>query len=242
MKNLERKILYKIKEEKIKPKSKSYFYIKSILALFSVIFMLFVSGFFTAGLFFVLSNKMLVGFIPVAFFVLIQITLFSLTLYLAYLQFKKIRNMYRRRTGVIFFILLFLIFVSSFFITRHRLYISFDSFGARNIPPLSFQNKVYSNWSNLQGEGRLAVEISMIDDDGYIYGEDFRGNIHIIDPILLNEEEYDVLLKYLRISMRGFEEEGIFYPEEIEPWIFKYKKNGIHPYYDKPIRNDNIEF
>jgi len=242
MKTLKEKILEKIVKEKIVHKPKWYFSIKNIIAWFLTIFSLLVSSIFTSGIVFIFRNQILIPPHTLLLFVFVDLVLFVVLIYLAYHHFHRIKNSYRAHLRHILTISFISLFVLSFIFVQFRLYGKIDNLVYEKVPLLSVQKSINKSWSQPELTGKLAGEIIEIDEFGIISVEDFEKNIHKIDPVLLREKDRDILLEYLRVRMRGFVDESIFYPEDIEPWEFKHGQKIFHKEYKKPFKKGNIYF
>lgn len=235
-------ILEKIEKEKIKPRSKLYFFVKNMVSWLFTLAGLFIAGTFSAGIIVYLSNRSIV---PGAFFAIVIFVLLvflGLMLYTSYLLFMRVKRSHRARLRHVLLLGLLSVFILGFFVAHSRIYSRIDQAVKNRSLGVSLQERIEKAWSHPERNGQLAVEVLHIDDDGYVYGEGFNKSLHMIDPLLLSDTERDLFVSHLRIHMVGFKEDGIFYPDHVQPWRFRYQQDEYHPDYNLPVHKGNIDF
>lgn len=242
MKTLKDKILDKIEKGDIEQKSKLYFKIKNIIAWTATVVSLFLSSFFTAGIVFVLINHILIPPPIIILFIFIDLILFAVLMYLAYRHFQMIKNSYRIHLRAVFIVAFLGVSLLSFVFVQSRFYGNIDSAVKRFNPQLSLQGNIHENWSEPSITGKLAGEVVNIEESGIISIKDFSGEIHSVDPVLLNDREKDIFLEYLRVRMHGIVESDIYYPDRVDPWEFRQGPKKYHEEYKKPFKRENIYF
>lgn len=235
-------ILEKIEKKKIQPKTKRYFAFRNAIVWLMTGVALLITGFLCSAVFVMVSNGRLVSAATFLAFVLVAVLLLVLSLYLGYRQFIQIKKSHRAKLRYVLLGSLIVLFVLGSLFAHGRAYSRIDRIIGEHVPVLSIQNRIDGQWSEPEGRGKLAVEVLYIDDEGYVYGEDFRKKLHVIDPLLLSDGQRQVFVDHLRVRMIGFPENGIFYPDMVTPWQFQFEERTEHPEYGLPLRKGNINF
>ena len=188
-----------------------------------------------------ISNQIVIRPKGFVIFLAVGLIFIIVTFFLAYKQFILIKNIYKYNTHYIFIAFLVLVSALGIIFAQFRTYAYLDSMLSEKAPYFSIHNYIHKEWSHPE-LGMLAGEVIGIQNNGYVSLQGFDSRIYTLDPIFLNHEDRLLFVNHLRVKLIGYEDENIFYPHSVYPWMLKNTITKEHKYLDKHIVDGNINF
>lgn len=222
-----KKILAKIQQENIQPKSPWYFRAKEFFLWVGTILFLVIAAFTLGSFIYQSANAVL---LPPHLFIVFsaaRILLIFVSLIFVIYQIRRTKKAYKKTKHFYLGISIIIITLLGSLIFSSRLAGRFEE----KIGRVGITQNVKNYWSTPKTAGLLAGELSYINTDGYMIINDFQDREHIVDARYVPEHEQDVFIRALRVKMVGYERENIFYPCSIAPWkLRRAPKKFIYNY------------
>lgn len=222
-----KKILAKIQQENIQPKSPWYFRAKEFFLWVGTVLFLVIAAFTLGSFIYQSANAVL---LPPHLFIVFsaaRILLIFVSLIFVIYQIRRTKKAYKKTKHFYLGISIIIITLLGSLIFSSRLAGRFEE----KIGRVGVTQNVKNYWSTPKTAGLLAGELSYINTDGYMIINDFQDREHIVDARYVPEHEQDVFIRALRVKMVGYERENIFYPCSIAPWkLRRAPKKFIYNY------------